>query len=267
MKKLLLICLVLSASFCFATDMIIQKTDGTTETIPIEQIENITFSTSATEPPRNVLFIGNSYTYGNGGMDVRLQEMVDEVHPELNFNAEAVTSGGATLESHYNNASTITTIETGGWDYVILQEQSTRPIDNPELMYQYATLLDGVITGAGAETAFFMTWARAFDPSMIEGLAAAYDTIGEQLDAMVCPVGRAWQNSLLQDPELILHLSDDSHPNVWGTYLSICVFYACLFGESPEGINYVNDPQITVEQRDFLQTIAWETVLQYNPWN
>ncbi len=134
-------------------------------------------------------------------------------------------------------------------------------------MYEYATLLDGVITSSGAETAFFMTWARAYDPNMIEGLATAYNYIGEQLDAMVCPVGRAWQNSLQQDPELILHASDESHPNVWGTYLSICVFYACLFGESPEGVDYVNDPQITVADRDFLQTIAWETVLQYNPWN
>jgi len=196
-----------------------------------------------------------------------LDQFTEVAHPELEFTAEAVTQGGATLEMHYNNPTTLETIENGNWDYVILQEQSTRPIDNPELMYQYATLLDGVITEAGAETAFFMTWARAYDPGMIEGLAAAYDYIGEQLGAMVCPVGRAWQNSLQQDPELILHLSDDSHPNVWGTYLSICVFYACLFGESPEGVEYVIDPQITNDERDFLQTIAWETVLQYNPWN
>jgi len=267
MKKLFILLLVMSLCLVFATDMIIQKTDGSVETIPIETIENITFTNSATDPPNRVLFIGNSYTYGNGGMDSRLQEFVEVAHPEIEFTTDAVTQGGATFEMHYNNTATLETIENGNWDYVILQEQSTRPIDDPDLMYEYATLLDGVITSSGAETAFFMTWARAYDPNMIEGLATAYNYIGEQLDAMVCPVGRAWQNSLQQDPELILHASDESHPNVWGTYLSICVFYACLFGESPEGVNYVIDPQITIADRDFLQTIAWETVLQYNPWN
>jgi hypothetical protein len=267
MKKLLTLLLVITINWIFAIDMIIEKTDGSIETIPLEEIENITFTNTVIETPNRVLFMGNSYTYGNGGMNTRLQEFVQVAHPELDFIADAVTAGGATLEMHYNNVSTLEIIENGNWDYVILQEQSTRPIENPELMYQYAALLDSVITGAGAETAFFMTWARAYDPSMIEGLAAAYDYIGGQLDAMVCPVGRAWQNSLQQNPELILHLSDDSHPNVWGTYLSICVFYACLFGESPEGVDYVNDPQITDIDREFLQTIAWETVLQYNPWN
>ena len=266
MKKLLTLLLIISISWVFATDMIIEKTDGSIVTIAIDEIESITFTSTIVEPPNRVLFIGNSYTYENGGMNTILQEFVQVAQPGHYFIADAVTAGGATLEMHYNNASTLEAIEEGNWDYVILQEQSTRPIENPELMYEYATLLDGVITGAGAETAFFMTWARAYDPGMIEGLAAAYNYIGEQLDAMVCPVGRAWQNSLQQNPELILHLSDDSHPNVWGTYLSICVFYACLFGESPEGVNYVNDPQITTADRDFLQTIAWETVLQYNPW-
>jgi Domain of unknown function (DUF4886) len=267
MRKSVIFVLLIIINFVFATDMIIQKIDGSIETIPLEEIENITFNNTVLEPPNRVLFIGNSYTYGNGGMNARLQEFVQVAHPELDFTADAVTGGGATLEMHYNNASTLETIENGNWNYVILQEQSTRPIDDPELMYQYATLLDGVITNANAETAFFMTWARAYDPEMIEGLAAAYDYIGEQLDTMVCPVGRAWQNSLQQNPELILHVSDDSHPNVWGTYLSICVFYASLFGESPEGVDYVIDPQITDSDRDFLQTIAWETVLQYNPWN
>jgi hypothetical protein len=55
-----------------------------------------------------------------------------------------------------------------------------------------------------------------------------------------------------KNPDLIQNKSDKIHPNVWGTYLSVCVFYACLFGESPEGVDYFNDPQISDEDRDFL---------------
>lgn len=266
MKRLLIIFMIILLNSLFASDMIINKTDGTQDVIAIEDIESIEFSSGAVEFPASVLFIGNSYTYANTGMDTCLRDFVSAAHPDWNFSTDDVTMGGATLEMHYNNQNTLDTITEGRWDYVVLQEQSTRPVDNPELMYEYGALLDSVITESGAETALFMTWARAYDPEMIEDLALAYNTLGEQINGMVCPVGRAWQNSLEQNPELVLHLADDSHPNVWGTYLSVCVFYACFFGESPEGVDYVNSPNITNEDREFLQSIAWETVLDYNPW-
>ena len=52
---------------------------------------------------------------------------------------------------------------------------------------------------------FFMTWAREYDPGMIEGLAEAYNSIGEQLEADVCPIGRAWQLALEQNPQINLN--------------------------------------------------------------
>ena len=123
------------------------------------------------------------------------------------------------------------------------------------------------ITDTGAETAFFMTWARTNNPDSIEQIAEEYDFIGGELNAMVCPVGRAWQRSLATNPDLSLHHSDGVHPNAHGTYLSACVFYACLLGESPEGIDYTSDPSITLEERAHLQTTAWESVLLHNPWH
>ena len=208
------------------------------------------------------LFIGNSYTYFNGGIHNHLTSFAEEAIPELELNASAITMGGATLQSHYGNMNTMNTIEFGNWDYVILQEQSTRPVDNPEMFYLYAELMNEVITNSGAETMFFMTWAREYDPGMIEGLAEAYNSIGEQLEADVCPVGRAWQLALEQNPQINLYSNDGSHPNVKGTYLTVCLFYSCLFGVTPMGIEFVNDQSITEEERLFLQTIAWQTYLQ-----
>ena len=146
---------------------------------------------------------------------------------------------------------------------MVLQEQSTRPIDNPNLFYQYAELLDEVITGSGAETMFFMTWAREYDPGMIDGLAGAYDTIGDQLDADICPVGRAFEMANDHDDHMDLHSTDGSHPNVYGTYLAVCLFYACMFEENPLGVESVSSPAISLEDSEFIQTIAWQTYLQY----
>ena len=236
--------------------------DEIVNVIDILEIINIILYGWISPYPENVLFIGNSYTYFNGGVNNHLDSFVGEALPDIEFYTSAITMGGATLQSHFSTANTINTIETGNWDYVILQEQSTRPVDNPELFYQYAELMDEVITNSGAETMFFMTWARASNPEMIEGLEEAYNLIGNQLNAYVCPVGRAWQMALDQNHQIDLYSNDGSHPNVKGTYLTVCMFYTCLFGESPEGIEFINDPSITTEEQIFLQSIAWQTYLQ-----
>jgi hypothetical protein len=264
MKKIVFFILMMMVMFAFASDMIIHKTDGSNETIAIEEIENITFVSEQQEPPERILFIGNSYTYYNGGIGTHLQEFALTADPFTPIYIESITAGGATIQSHYNNPTTVQTILDGNWDIVVLQEQSTRPVEETNLFYEYATLMDDVISNAGAETAFFMTWAREYDPGMIEGLANAYNTIGEQLGAIVVPVGRAFQNSLTQDPELILHVADGSHPSIFGTYLAVCTFYGKLWNATPFGIEYVSDGLITNEEREFLQTIAWDTIIQEN---
>ena len=90
-----------------------------------------------------------------------------------------------------------------------------------------------------------------------------YNTIGDQLDAEVCPVGRAMELALDIDPEIELYSNDGSHSNINGTYLAVCMFYYCLFGESPSGIEYVIDNAISNEDRDFLQMVADETINLY----
>lgn len=231
--------------------------------VDIIEIVNIIIYGWTLPYPQNILFIGNSYTYFNGGIQNHLFSFIEETIPELDMYSSAIANGGATLQSHYLNTNTISTIESGHWDYIVLQEQSTRPIEETELFYQYAELIDEIIIDSGAETMFFMTWARENNPSMIEGLANAYNTIGQELNAKVCPVGRAWELAIDVDSSIELYSNDGSHPNAKGTYLSVCMFYSCLFGESPIGIEFINDNSISDESKDFLQLIAWETIQLY----
>ncbi|MCP4709625.1 MAG: hypothetical protein GY869_13445, partial [Planctomycetes bacterium] len=207
------------------------EAETTTVSITLEFIEQsgnleiiVDWSDTIVQPPRRILFVGNSYTYYNGGIDTHLKNLALSADSDDPIETDRVTFGGYTLEDHWNNSTTLDQIQNGNWDLVILQEQSTRPVNDPELMYEYAGYLDGEITAAGAETGFFMTWAREYDPDMIEDLAAAYNYIGQELDAAVAPVGRAWQRSIQENPGLGLHNSDGSHPNVFGTYLTVCVF-------------------------------------------
>jgi hypothetical protein len=69
----------------------------------------------------------------------------------------------------------------------------------------------------------------------------------------------AWRQVLIEHPGLTLYQSDGSHPTRSGTYLAACVFYAALFGESPEGLEYTGG--LGLGEAAIMQRIAAETVL------
>ena len=93
-----------------------------------------------------------------------------------------------------------------------------------------------------------------------------YMQIANELNAMVAPVGIAWQNGMLKDPQLGLWQADGLHPSIEGSYLAACVFYAVIYQQSPEGLTYTAG--LPEEKAQFLQATAAETVLE-NPerWN
>jgi len=216
------------------------------------------------EYPQRILFIGNSITYYNGGVDIHTMNLANNIDPSLEIYSSRMTGGGWTLEMHFNNPALIDSIQQGNYDMVILQEMTSRPVNDPDLFYYYAAALDSVITDSGAQTAFFFSWPfeSVFD-EMIEHQAAAYNYIGQQLDATVIPVARAWQISLQNNHEIDLFMPDGNHPTVQGTYLACCTFFSFLWDETPVGATYTNDPVITLEERNALQQNAWESYLTY----
>jgi hypothetical protein len=66
--------------------------------------------------------------------------------------------GGASLPTHWNKGEAVSAIESGRYDYVILQEQSTLPIKNARRMHENVRLFDEPIRASGARTALYMTW-------------------------------------------------------------------------------------------------------------
>ena len=199
-----------------------------------------------------MLFIGNSLTFYNGGVDAVLQALARA--NGRNLECSASTSGGKTLEWHWEEGDARAAIARGGWDYVVLQELSTRPIADAPAMHKYARLFDGEIKSAGAKTVFYMTWARFHEPEKQRAITRAYETIGKELNALVARVGPAWERVLEQRPGLKLHAEDRIHPTPAGTYLAACVFYATITGDSPEGLpatlTTANGKTITLDPTD-----------------
>lgn len=186
--------------------------------------------------PLRVLFIGNSYTFFNGGMGTLVQALASSVKGGRKFEFVEVTRGGQTLEGHWLDGKALAMIRKGGWDYVVLQEHSLRPLQNREKMWMYARMFDAEIRKVGAKTVFYETWARKNRPEMQVLLDQAYSGIAKEVAALIAPAGLAWERALKAKPELSLHIADWSHPTPAGSYLNACVFYEVFFGRSPEGL-------------------------------
>jgi hypothetical protein len=185
--------------------------------------------------PLRVLFIGNSYTQVN-----QLPQMVAAMAQAGQGQAMQVDSqlvSGATLQQHWQQGVALRKIRQGKWDFVVLQDQSMTPIIAPQATLQYALLFNREIQKRGATTLYFLTWARRSLPGTQDLLTDAYLTSARlSRNAKVGPAGIAWQIALASDPKLVLHQDDGSHPNVAGTYLAACTFYAAIYDASPVGL-------------------------------
>jgi hypothetical protein len=207
--------------------------------------------------PIRVLFIGNSYTFFNDlpNMIAALAKAGDQRPIEH----ARETPGGRSLEQHWNDGKAAKRITEGKWDFVVLQEHSLRPLTDRERMFEFARKLDAEIKKHSAKTLLYQTWARQDVPEKQAELSKAYLDLGKELGAKVIPVGEAWSLAMKGNPKLSLHVADKSHPNKAGTYLAACVFYAAIYGKSPEGLPGQVGGLTDAEARS-LQRIAWECV-------
>jgi len=211
------------------------NTAPTTRPTKVSKITVPSLSPTSRKPLR-VLFIGNSYTFFNGGLGTLVQSLAAAAKGGRPLEFVEVTKGGQTLEGHWNEGKALAQIRKGGWDYVVLQEHSLRPLLDRDKMYTYAKKFDAEIRKVGAKTVFFETWARKNRPEMQSGLDLAYSGIAKEVTATLAPAGLAWQAALKDRPGFALHIGDLSHPTPAGSYLNACVIYETLFGRSPEGL-------------------------------
>ncbi|MBN1667319.1 MAG: hypothetical protein JW862_09520 [Anaerolineales bacterium] len=165
-------------------------------------------------------------------------------------NVAMLVQGGWTLNNHLHGNS-IETIQRGPWDYVVLQEQSAIPSKTflrERQMFPAIRKLNMEIEKVGAKTILFMTWGHR-DGTAILGIhdytdmqskiIEGYDEIGRELAITLSPVGKAWQELLVMNPQIELWQTAGSHPYLSGSYLSACVFYSVVFQDNPEGLPFI----------------------------
>jgi hypothetical protein len=92
---------------------------------------------------------------------------------------------------------------------------------------------------------------------------AMYVDVGNEIGALVIPVGLAFEEAYRRFPNLKLHNRDGTHPSLLGTYLAACTTFATLYGRSPVGNSYraegITDEALATQ----LQQVAQDVVTQF----
>ncbi|MEM7344781.1 MAG: hypothetical protein AAF485_11105 [Chloroflexota bacterium] len=217
--------------------------------------------TATPVPDQKILFIGNSFTFWNDGLEYHMRRLVNSADSSFAIAADATVMGGAPLEAIWHEGDARQSISTGDYDIVVLQEDL--PETDVETFYEYARKFDAEIKEKGATPVLFMAWPyEELGWISMEEIAEAHREMGAELGLAVAPAGLAWERAMAERPRLDMYDTDKEHPSIHGTYLAVAVVYATLYDKDPSGLTY-RPRGINKEEAAFLQRIAWESVQAY----
>ena len=205
------------------------------------------------ETPVSFLFIGNSFTY-------RGTNTSDTEHPEVpsDFQKIATNLGiTVTIDSVCKGSHTLTKfadptdemgkiveqkLKSNKYDYVILQEQSTTPINNYNTFLTAIKKLKARIdqTQTNCVTALYETWGTPYNttndpttygstPGAMEAkLRTAYTNVGEEAGCKVNYIGKAFTYAY-ETSKINIYADDNRHQNGLGAYLSAACHVRSFF--------------------------------------
>ena len=189
-----------------------------------------------------ILFIGNSFTFY-----YQIPKQFDAIAEDLGYYVEtySITVPGQTLETHANASSNsgvqISALlnQVHDFNYVVLQEQSTRPYTEYDKFFNAIKALKKKIddTQVNAQVYLYETWGspasagNTFEEiaEMEQKLYEAYTQAAGDLNCNVSYVGRAF-TLIKRETDLNLYFGDNRHPGPIGSYLSACVHVATILG-------------------------------------
>jgi hypothetical protein len=176
-----------------------------------------------------VLFVGNSWTYYHD-MPEMVRRLAASDRGARPVFAVSYTRPGWTLEAASGDRRLAKLIKDVRWNTVVLQEQTGRAASSIEWRSRetdpYVRELQRRIEASGARTLLYMTWQYRdrLDLAAVLGLPVA-------------PVGAALGEAYWRRSGFTLWL-EDGHPNLAGSFLAACVFYAVLTKRDPSGSTF-----------------------------
>ena len=227
-----------------------------------------------------ILFIGNSFTFypykdtnpavpaitkalaDNLGLNVSIDYVVQGSHSLKKF-ADATDEKGKIVDQKLKASS--------DYDYVILQEQSTTPMNNYN---NFKTGVEGILnkvkaTQKNCQVILYATWGfpTGLNTSTMTTIAqmealirAGYEKCADELKLPISHVGKAFTYVYENYKNINLYYSDDKHQSYAGAYLSACVHISTLFNIDVRNATFVGE--LNQETATTLKNVAYNTVMK-----
>jgi hypothetical protein len=225
--------------------------------------------------PKRVLFVGNSYLYYNDSLHNHVRRIAEEIGPYNvdEYQYKSATIGGAQLSHHHIDSL----LEPGRlgisepFQLVVLQAGSAEVLTKAgrAQFRKSAMEMSEKARKTGAEVALYMTHAyvepdERYEPNLINKIRPTYVSVGNELNALVIPVGLAFERAYEQRPGIVLHKTfDGTHPSLLGTYLAACVVFQSIYKTSTVGMKYDYFGALDEDDAVFLRGVADETVKKF----
>ncbi len=200
------------------------------------------------------LFIGNSFTYRGVNTSENNPAEVPEdfkkiaTNMGLNVEVDAVYKGSHSLtkfadKTDEKGAIVEDKLTHNQYDYVILQEQSTTPINNKSTFIAAVKKLKVRIdaTQTNCKTILYETWGTPYnvnqDPqtygatvgAMEAKIRQAYTEAGEEANCLVSYIGKAFTYTYENHSSIGIYADDNRHQNGYGAYLSAACHLRSIF--------------------------------------
>lgn len=236
-----------------------------------------------------MLFLGNSYTYYYNYPIIFKEIAWREGHYA---DCNIFISGGYTMKAHLDNPHSCEKVDMGGYDYVMLQDQSVLPMlngtaDDASSAEYLGQMVERVKKSSPKAKVFVeITWGRRFGNNNLgqyAKYAEKYPELFANYDAMQCrlietitaeaqqcgiglhPLGYAWQIVMHERPDISLYYTDNHHQSYAGSYLSAAVAYLVIYGEK-FGSNPANC-KLDATTAAYLRSVAERVVLGGEKWS
>ncbi|MCL2376730.1 MAG: SGNH/GDSL hydrolase family protein [Defluviitaleaceae bacterium] len=205
-----------------------------------------------------ILYAGNSFIF-TGDVPWQLKSLAARHGVEIAY--RDVSAGGATLTSSRANA--IKEMQRIRFDYVVMQDQSRRPLNDIDGFLCDVRILSVAAKESGAMPVLYNpAWANIDgkpDEKLQNILTAAYKQAAHENDAILVNAGDAWVYAYNAIPNLSLYAEDMFHANDAGAFLTACVFAATLFDLRIDDISQ-NDNHYSDSNATLLAQAAWDFV-------
>jgi|GEM_PF-1649265 len=230
--------------------------------------DNVTYS---------VLFIGNSFTFRQGTPEnPMVPYLFKQISEDLGqkVNIDFVVQSSYTLTKYANQSDDLGKVvaqklNESQYDFIVLQEQSTTPLNSYNAFNKAVGDLKAKIEKSqkNAKIYLYHTWGS---PAGIEGtsyktvaamtaaLKTAYDNCAKEYELPVTYVGNAITYVYDNYKDIAIYADDNRHQSNLGAYLSACCHVASMFNLDVRNCTFCYTFEESVCKT--LQQVAYQTI-------